>query len=325
MDTQDESVKEINAKIKTLWKSVIIFGLFTIVGIFAGNVILILIGLLFVIGGIWGIGKFKKMLQNQLTDYQPGKGFSFFRKTGEQKIKQITYSQYGLAGLILVCVLLKLSTFYAISFGVIGILVLQYTFKRRISLHTKIDDASLFELEEIGIITSKDIVNALYKDFESWTNVQPGNKVFLVKQDALVCIVMNENLKAVRREWQLRDIKKLGLLGSGNDGQGLLLFLGISQDEVIRLKMEGSSFQDSPEQFMTYFLQALDKAHLSTQVDIVKNTRDGRYLQTSENHNMSTSPSHTTNNRKLDIEVTDETASTKMERSSGNSGRILDL
>ncbi|TKI55340.1 hypothetical protein E8L90_07715 [Brevibacillus antibioticus] len=325
MDTQDETVKEINAKIRTLWKSVIVFGLFTIVGIFAGNVILILISLLFVIGGVWGIGKFKKTLQNQLTDYQPGKGFSFFRNTGEQKIKHITYVQYGLAGLILVCVLFNISTFYAISSGITVILVLQFIFKRRISLHTKIDDASLFELEEIGIITSKDIVNALYKDFESWTNVQPGNKVFLVKQDALVCIAMNENLKAVRREWQLRDIKKLGLLGGGNDGQGLLLFLGISQDEVIRLKMEGSSFQDSPEQFMTYFLQALDKAHLSTQVDNVKNTRDGRYLQTSENHNMSTPPSPSTNNRKLDIEVTDVTASTKMERSSSNGGRILDL
>ncbi|WGV57554.1 hypothetical protein QIH01_18915 [Brevibacillus brevis] len=325
MHTQDEPIKEINAKIKTLWKSVIIFGLFTIVGIFAGNVILILIGLLFVIGGVWGISKFRKMLQNQLTDYRPGKGFSFFRKTGEQKLKYITYAQYGLAGLILVCVLFHISAFYAISVGITGILVLQFTFKRRISLHTQIDDASLFELEEIGIITSKDIVHALYKDFESWAEVQPGDKVFLVKQDALVCIVMNENLKAVRREWQLREIKKLGLLGSGNDGQGLLLFLGTSQDEVIRLKMEGSSFQDSPEQFMTYFLQALDKAHLSTQVDIVKNNRDGRYLQTAENHNMSTPPSHPTNNRNLDIEVTDETTSTKMEISSGSSGRILDL
>lgn len=88
------------------------------------------------------------LLKNQFADDQPGKGLSFYRKTGEQKMKHITYGQYVLVGLILVSlvsVFLKMGIFYAITFGISGILVLQYIFKRRISLHTKIDDASLVE------------------------------------------------------------------------------------------------------------------------------------------------------------------------------------
>ncbi|MFE1625261.1 hypothetical protein ACFLFF_00790 [Brevibacillus reuszeri] len=278
MDPQDEVVHEIRKKMRTLWNSIIFFGLIAILGIFLKKIIITFLGLLLVVPCIWALSKFKKTLQNEMADYQPGKGFGFFRKTGEQKIKYITYAQLGIAGLVVLCLFLNIATLQAIVTGIIGILVFQYMIKKRITLHTKIDDASLFELEELGFISSKDIVKALYKDFESWSNVKPGNKIFLVKQDALVCVIIQDKQEAIRVECRLRDIKKLGLLGSGKEGEGLLLLIGTAQNEVVRLKMEGSSFQDSPEQFMTHFLQALDEALLSKAVTMERDSRHSRHI-----------------------------------------------
>jgi hypothetical protein len=327
LQNQNEAVAEIHKKIRTLWITSAFFGLMSLFGIMTGNFLLLLLGLVFVVPGIWAIGKFKRMLQNQLADYQPGKGFSFFRKTGEQKIKVITYTQIGMAGLILFSLITKLSVGPTLFIGLSALVYLQFVMKRRIKVHTKVDDATLFELEEIGIITPKDIVKALYKDFESWRHVQPNNKIFLVKQDALVCIVMQERHEAVRMECRLRDIQKLGIVGSGKNGEGLLLLIGTVHDNAVRLKLDGKSFQDSPEEFVSHFLQALDEALQTASPGTPALIRDGRMMPRPElqEHAPSEKPRVVIREIELPSSAASNNDSGQVPRKTGATGRQLDL
>jgi hypothetical protein len=148
----------------------------------------------------------------------------------------------------------------SLGYGVAGIVAIEVLIKRRIKLHEKIDDASLFELEEKGIIKSKDIVKGLYKDFQSWADVRKGNKLLVLTLDNLVIINIEDENNGTRIDCPLRDIRKFGMTGRGKYGEGLLLCIGTRDNRCYRIKLEGSSFQDSPEEFMAQFLKALDSA-----------------------------------------------------------------
>ncbi len=259
MTSQDEVLREIKKKRQVIWLAILFFGLCGIVGLLGGGILLTFIGFGFVAAGVVGLDKLKGFGQD-IRDYHPGQGFRYFRKTKEGKLKQLTLSQCGLAVIALLCVFFRISVDEALVSGIAGILFIQYYLKRRIHLHTPIDEASLFELEELGIITSKDIVRALYKDFESWDQVQKGNKILLVTQDSFVCVIMESKIDAIRMECRMKDIRKLGVIEHGKQGEGLLVSMGTLDNRIMRVMLDGASFQDSPEEFFKQFLQALDEA-----------------------------------------------------------------
>lgn len=272
MTSEEEVVQDLTKKIRTIWFSLIFFGVLTIVGFFSENFLLIICGLLFVVGGIFALFKFHRMSDGVVAEYLPGKGFGFYRKSRKAKLKHYTYAQIIIVGLICLSIVLKTGIGHALSFGIAGILYIQFFLIRRVSLHTTIDDATLFELEELGIISSSDIVKALYKDFVSWNEVVAGNKIIVVKQDSLLCLVMQNKEEALRYECPLREIQKLGIMGNGNKGDGFLITIVTRDDRTLRILLDGNSYQDSPEEFFKHFLQALDDALLSTSgVNSLKN------------------------------------------------------
>jgi len=303
MGSQDEVLKEVKRKKLLFVLGIIISGLCGLIGIVSGETVLTFISFGFVLASIIGFSVLKDFGQN-LTDYYPGQRFKFFRKTREAKLRTLTYAQYILAGLLVVSMVLGLSAGLGLVYGVGGILFIQFYQKRRIKLHTKIDDASLFELEEIGIITSKDSVKAIYKDFQSWNRIMSGHKLLLVTQDALIYVIIEDQEEAVRMECRLRDIRKLGVIGHGKRGEGLLVSIGTSDNQTFRVKLDGASSQDSPEEFFTHFLEALDNA-LSPSTQPAQQRRHSIDLPNGKNSNTATmfnhNPTPRINIRKVDI------------------------
>lgn len=263
MVSEEEVVQDLKKKIRTLWLSSIFFGIITIVGFMSANILMIICGLIFVVGGIFALFKFREMANGVVAIYQPGKGFGFYRKSREAKLKHYTYVQIILVVLICVSILFKTGIGQALTFGIGGILYIQFFLIRRVSLHTTIDDATLFELEELGIISASDIVKALYKDFVSWNEVVAGNKMIVVKQDSLLCLVMQSKEEALQYEVPLHEIHKLGIMGNNNKGEGFLITIVTREDQTLRILLDGNSYQDSPEELFKHFLQALDEALLS--------------------------------------------------------------
>lgn len=260
MVSEEEVIQDLRKKMRTLWFSLTFFGFMLIFGIMIHNFILIICGLLFVVGGIFALFKFREIMNGVVDIYRPGKGFGFYRKTREEKLKHYRYGQIILVVLIGISFVLKTGIVQTLTVGIAGILYIQFFLMRRLSLHTTIDDATLFELEEIGIISPSDIVKALYKDFVSWNEVVAGKKIVIVKQDSLLCLVMQNKEEALQYEVPLRDVYKLGIMGNGNKGEGYLITIVTREDQTFRILLDGNSYQDSPEEFFKHFLQALDEA-----------------------------------------------------------------
>ncbi|MFB9276594.1 hypothetical protein [Cohnella cellulosilytica] len=259
MTSEDEVLREIGKKRRAIWLGILLFGLCGIVGLFGGGLLLTVGGFGFVAAGVVALDKLKGFGQ-AIADYHPGQGFGYFRKTREEKMKVLTRTQYGLAFIVLLCILFRISIDDSLISGIGGILFIQYYIKGRIRLHTPIDEASLFELEEIGVISSEDRVKAIYKDFESWEQAEKGSKILLVTQDSLVCVIMENKEEAIRMECRMKEIRKLGVIGHGEQGEGLLVSIGTLDNRTIRVKLDGASALDSPEVFFQQFLQALDEA-----------------------------------------------------------------
>lgn len=259
MESIDEVLQEIKKKKVIIWWGIVFSGFCGLVGMISGDISVTLVGIGLVVVLIIALRKFQRF-DLDLKDYQPTQGFRYYRKTREGKLKELTYTQYGVVALILLSIFFQIGIRYVVAYGISGILAVQFFIKRRIHLHTKIDDASLFELEEIGVITSKDIVKAIYKDFASWSYVEKGNKLLVVTEDCLICVIMETKEDAIRMEYRLKDIRKLRVLGNGKKGEGLLISIGTWDNRIFHVKLDGASSQDSPEEFFKHFLQALDEA-----------------------------------------------------------------
>lgn len=329
MNIEDDAIREIRKKKKIIWLAIAFFGFGTVAGILSGDLSLTILGGGFVIVAIIFLRKINGLEQNKNTiEYQPGIGFKHYRKTKERKLKEFTFSQCGILGMILLSLYFQIAVAQAIVSGILGIILIQYHFKRRINIHTKIDDASLFELEEIGIITSKDIVKALYKDFESWNQVKTGNKILLVTQDSLLCIIMENKLEAFRMECRLREIRKLGVIKSGKQGEGMLVSIGTVDNRNIRLKLEGNSIQDSPEEFFTHFLQALDEALTSSVALSHKRNSSTHELQAGAKQNVQEADNKQVPKlkiRQLDFYTDQESSDMATTHPTAGTGRFLDL
>ncbi|MGG0824779.1 hypothetical protein ABE099_18090 [Paenibacillus turicensis] len=263
MDFEKEVIKATRIVKLAAWGIIFICAIAIVAAYSEPNIFILLISLIGLILGVICLFKADSFYSNE-KEYIPGKGFRFYRMTKEQKLKYFTYTIWG--GLIY----LAFSWIYNghIPRNFIYMLSLLFFFhyytKSRIKAHVQIDDALLYELEELNIIKSQEHVEAIYKDFSTWSSVNSGEKIILVTNKNLVCLIMENRENAVRIDIPLREINRLGIVGYGSRGKGLIFAIGTRDGKNVRIKFEGNSRIDSPEEFTRYFLNTLDKVLTGT-------------------------------------------------------------
>lgn len=243
------------------------FVLLSIMAIIGGETLIGIVSLAVIIGLGWVI--FNYSFPNSKILYKPGKGFWFYRVTPEKKIKILNYTQVITVIIFIIFFIFYLTSDLKGNYGAIKGLgagaALIGTFgyvKTRITFHSKMDDATSFELEELGIIKMSEIPKALYKDFSSWKDLTKGNKIILTTQDTLRIIQMVSRNKANKIEIPLKEINHFNVTNYDQEGKGVLLSFGTVNNKIAQVILEGGSNQDSPEEFIRFFLEQLDEVLL---------------------------------------------------------------
>lgn len=262
MKSEDEVLNQIKSNKRGAWLGIIFFGVCAGVGLLSGQILLFLLGAAFVVAGAWVINKGNKLSEGEIEIFVPKKSHRrWVINDPDQCRAKITKWQIGLSivGIIFTVMTKRVSIIGCLIAGLLGLQVM----KTRIKIHTMIDDASLFELEERGIITPADLVKSLYKDFNSWAELKPNAKLLLLTQDRLISIIFNNADEVVRNECSLSRITKLGFstfqTSESATGSGTLLFIGTVDNDIFRIKLLGSSYQDSPEIFISQLIKILDE------------------------------------------------------------------
>lgn len=219
------------------------------------------LSLLLLVASVFAIVKANKLIRGTLVPYRPGKGFWYYRMSAQSKRAYITAAQCVLLLLLIGFWVMDYFNGYTAATAVGGIIVLQVLVKRRIKLHTEVDEASLLELEELGIIRQGEVITSLYKDFEKWSSLSGNAKVLALTPERLIVIIMASAQAGARYEIRLREITGLSIISEGKYGQGVIVTLKLADDTVINLRLEGESQQDSPEQFIQALLKGLDRVY----------------------------------------------------------------
>ena len=235
----------------------------------------------------------RSRMEGKLPQYVPLKGFGFYRKSSEQKIKLFKIRQKVSLLLALATVLYVINPFIAKSISCyitaiyVLFILLVYALdsrgkKTRIKFHEPIDDANYFELEELGLITEKDVVISLYKDFASWKEVKENSKLLILTQDALVCLNFKERTRANKLVIPLKEITGLGF---NSEISAVFMALEVA-GSTIRLYLKGENIQDSPEEFISRFLKQLDNYILNRPHGEPKTYNRSQFTPPSESQNL---------------------------------------
>lgn len=243
-------------------------------------------------------------LHEKVRRYTPEKKFRYFRKSTEQrrrplKIKR-NFFRILMAASAIYCiffVVLRLDSSLSwaeITFSITLIIFLFYIESiiqksfLKIKYHQTIDDATYFELEELGLIKETDVVISLYKDFTSWNNVKVNSKILILTQDTLTCLVFSDRTHARKVTITLNKIDELGIVKAfimlsmaKAAPSGMVITIGWHK-QYFRIVLTGLSIQDSSEEFVSRFLKQLDNAILSRPHDEIK-TYQRSESTTSEN------------------------------------------
>ncbi|WP_256760416.1 hypothetical protein [Cohnella sp. WQ 127256] len=254
----DPSNQPLWVKKVMIWVGAILCGLLTMAGTIGGDWEMALIGGGSTVLCIAGL-VFLHRQHTAPSTYRPGKGFWFHRLTPRRKNRVLTIGQVAILLLIIGNIWSGDVNLYMIGYSLGGIALLQFMVKPRIKLHAPVDDAALFELEDLGIIRPDELVVGMYKDFQSWNTVNAGAKLLLLTPARLIAIRMLTPEEGERKDIQLMDIDRLGLIGHGKKGLGLILSVGLTDDSIIRFMLLGQSYKYSPEQFIQQLLELLDK------------------------------------------------------------------
>ncbi|MDU5948610.1 MAG: hypothetical protein E6Z15_16350, partial [Paenibacillus macerans] len=257
-----EAIKKLKSRYILLWTGSVLCAILTIFLLVMGEVLLgMLLGALIIVV-VPAMIMYSKLLKGDIRPYVPRKGFWYYRLSPQNKITYLSVSQLVFFLLLIVFWLFDLGTWYATFTALGGIVYIQFVIKRRIKLHTPVDDASLFELEELGIIASEESVVGLYKDFTSWSDVHEGAKIVVLTPDHLILIRMVTPEEGERYELRLKEIAGLFIMADGRYGQGMILTFRMANETSIRLTLLGESAQDSPEQFIYALLNSLDRVNM---------------------------------------------------------------
>lgn len=259
MHSNDETIKQLKMKRILVWFALFFSLACAAIMLYEREWAVGLVSLMVTVIAIYALIKLQRNLSAELKPYRPGKGFWYYRMSRDNKLNYLTAGQV-VAGLILIADLAFLSFSYIrLFFCLFGIVFIQTVIKKRIALHTEVDDATLFELEELGLISPYDSVQALYKDFATWESVRPGHKIVVITRDKFIALQMEGTDNAARLDCPLREIDRIGIIENGVQGEGMLITIGTAGGGVLRIKLTGSSNQDSPEQFVSHFLACLDR------------------------------------------------------------------
>ncbi|WP_339818417.1 hypothetical protein MKZ15_22730 [Paenibacillus sp. FSL R7-0216] len=262
---EKEALKQLKSKYAILWFGNLLCTFLMLLLLAMGEVWLGLMCGAFVLICIWPTIMYGKQLKGNIPLYRTGKGFWYYRLSPQHKKTYLTVSQWVFFFLAVVFWILDLgSSVYGTSTLIGGILYIQFKTKKRIKLHTSVDDVTLYELLELGIVKAEEFVTGLYKDFETWTKVHPNAKILAMTEDRLIIVRMITPEIGDRYDVPLREIAGVYVISNGRYGQGLILTIRLSNDSSIRLSLLGNTVQDSPEQFMYEFLNTLDHAKLGT-------------------------------------------------------------
>lgn len=265
-DLIDKSYRKFVKKGLLLGTILIIIGAFFVLLGYSSdlqNFIYYSIGVTLIFIGLF-IRKNTKSKSYQLAAYHPQCGFKFYRKATEERIKIYTILRviYSIVFILLVVLYLwkgeknLLSIIRSILWGLFGFICIT-ALKDRIKFHQNIDDATYFELEELGLISENDSVAALYKDFSSWSDVKKNSKILILTMDELVVLNFKDNNSATKNVFSISKVNRLGFFRIGQSRQGYALSIGF-QNNLLRIILSGSSYQDSPEEFFSIFLKKLD-------------------------------------------------------------------
>lgn len=256
-----EVVKKMKSNRVILWFGFVIWIPWLILALLDEDWGMALLVVIFVAANIFALYKIQQQLNGAVTPYRPGKGFWYYRMSAQSKRTYITAGQWLLFLILMISYMTGYGNGYTVTTGIGGIIAL-WAIKRRIKLHTEIDDPTLFELEELGIIEEGEMITVLYKDFEEWADVPEGSKVLALTPDRLIVIRMASPESGSRHEIRLKEVAGLGLAGEGRDGKAIIINIGLANGMVARLLLKGQSSQDSPEQFIHALLMALDRVYL---------------------------------------------------------------
>ncbi|MDF2724685.1 MAG: hypothetical protein K0Q59_4360 [Paenibacillus sp.] len=255
----DQSLQSIYKKIIAGWLGLVLFGAAAVVGAISGEWGLLLAGGAMTAASVAVLIMVSRQMGRSMRDYVPGKGFWYYRMTPRNKIRYLTIGEIVVVAMVLIFFFAGELNTAMFTSAVVGLLYIELLMKRRIKYHTAIDDATLFELEELGVIGQEHVVNGMYKDFQSWDDAVEGSKIIVLTIDLLIVIRINQEDELDQLHIRLNEIRRVGVIANGRQGQGLVLALGLEDGTIIRFTLIGESFQDSPEQFVQQFLQTMDK------------------------------------------------------------------
>lgn len=234
---------------------------------------------------LWGIIWYihERIRQSRGAKYVPYKGYFFYRMSSAERLKFAKRLRIFKNILSIVLVLLLISEGQYSGLLSLGSCFLMATaaistLTTRIKHHVEIDDATYFELEELGLISDGDVVISLYKDFESWTTIKPNSKVLVLCQDNLSVLSFSDTEHARKAIIPLNGIdrfriasgsatkvtvKKQTRKGEKNEEvanglAGMIITIGFNGN-CVKFYLRGESYMDSPEEFLSLFLKELDK------------------------------------------------------------------
>ncbi|MBU9707651.1 hypothetical protein KSP24_12040 [Paenibacillus sp. AK121] len=251
--------KQVRIKRFACWAGLIMFGLCTLVGIAAEEWFMALLGLAMTVLSIYGLTMMRGMTKFN-KEYQPGKGYGYYRRTAQQKLRYLTWGQWILGGFIVLMFFIYHVRLSAFLIAILGILTIQFSIKKRIKNHQEPDVTELDEFVRMGIVSPHEQTIGVYKDFLHLSHTFQGNQIVIVTDKRLISVFVEEQGRALKTEMLLSSINKIRAIGTGFQGQGLLLSVSNRDHNELHIHMVGKSIYFSPEQFVGSLLRALDAA-----------------------------------------------------------------
>lgn len=267
---QKEAIKDLKSRRRTIWVGIVLWAIGLINAVYTKEWFMIFLFVALLIASFGALRITSRQLDGSGKTYKPGQGYWYYRLTPQRKRTYLTVGQGVLVLLALISWMLGFTPIYATAIAVGGIIAIQVLVKRRIRQYTQADEASLSELAELGIIEPGEHITAFYKDFESWTAAPKDAKIMALTAERLIIVVMVSLKAGNRYELRLSEIEGLSILSVGDFGMGFFLTLRMADDTVVRFLLEGSSWQDSPEQFIQVLLQSLDRVKTEPERVITK-------------------------------------------------------
>lgn len=125
--------KQVRIKRVACWAGLIMFGLCTLVGIAAQEWLMTLLALAMTILSVYGLTIMRGMTKFT-KEYQPGKGYGYYRRTVQQKLRYLTWGQWLVGGLIVLMFFIFNVRLSAFLIAILGILTIQFSIKNELKI-----------------------------------------------------------------------------------------------------------------------------------------------------------------------------------------------